>query len=468
MSQPQPSVRFALETGAADYQMFPRGSNNAADMTLTGAADEPGAAAEARLVDQVTGEVIEPFDWQALGRPDITGRWSGTLRDIPVGGEYRLQLRLVDETGKSLAACPDIEHLLVGDLWMAAGQSNMMGRGRLGPEREKGIPQVHVFDCDYRWRQAEEPIAGRVTDRLVLGENWERDSGSHSPCLRFAKDVYAATGVPVGIVPTAIGGTTLSHWARPVAPDPAGALSLYKRALKRVLGAGGCLAGMLWWQGEGEAGTDTREYLVPFKKLIADFRSDLGDPHLPFLFVQLQTTDAEPEDLVLDECWTNKLESQRLAEQQVPHTAMIVAIDQPRFDVHHVDTPGLNVIGARFALAARALVYGQEVAWSGPRFEGASFTDDSRRQVSVRFHGFHDEISSATEITGFQVAGEAGPVPIASAVRDAEDPAVVLLTLNQPAPADACVCYGFGRNPEVNLADAAGLPAPVFAAQPIC
>lgn len=169
MSQPEPLVCFALETGAADYQTFPRGSDNAADMTLTGAAREPGAAVEARLVDQVTGEVIEPFDWQAIGRPDKTGRWSGTLRGIPVGGEYRLQLRLVDEICKSLAACPDVEHLLVGDLWMAAGQSNMMGRGRLGPDREQGIPQVHVFDCDYRWRQAEEPIAGNKQTRFCVG-----------------------------------------------------------------------------------------------------------------------------------------------------------------------------------------------------------------------------------------------------------------------------------------------------------
>ena len=462
-----PIGRFTLDAGATDYQTFQRKSDKAADLTLAGTAREPGAAVVVRLVDQLTGEVIEDLDWHEIGRPNAAGKWQGTLRSVPVGGEYRLQLKLVNETGGSLSAFPDVEHLLVGDLWVTAGQSNMIGRGSLGPDREKGIPQVHVFNCDYRWYQAEEPMTGKVTDRLILGGNWERDSGSHSLCLRFAKDLYAATGVPIGIVPTAIGGTALSHWAKPAGPHPSGAISLYERTLKMVQGAGGRVTGMIWWQGEGEAGTDTQEYLVPFKRLIADFRSDLGDSQLPFLFVQLQSTDAEPEDPTRDQRWTNKLESQRLAEQQIPHTAMVVTIDQPRIDVHHLDTPGLKIVGSRFALAARALVYGQDVAWSGPRLKHAAFTDESRLKVLVRFSGLDRELRPATVIKGFQVIGPDGLIPIESAERDRKDPAAVLLSLSRSASEDARVRYGFGRNPEVNLADAVGLPAAVFAAQPI-
>ena len=310
-SRAGPLDRISLKAGATDYQTFQRGSDNRADLTLSGTARARGAAVEARLLDQVTYEVIERFDWRKIGRPGETdkggtekrgagrvgagkdgigkgeeGKWKGTLRGVPMGGEYRLQIRLVDETGNTLAACHDVEHLLVGDLWVTVGQSNMIGRGRLGPDREQGIPHVHEFDCDYRWRQAEEPITGKVTDRLILGGNWQRDSGSHSLCLRFAKDVHAATGVPIGIVPTAIGGTALSHWAKPAGPHPSGALSLYERTLKMVRGAGGRITGMLWWQGEGEAGTNIQEYLVPFEKLITDFRADLSDSDLPFLFAQ--------------------------------------------------------------------------------------------------------------------------------------------------------------------------------------
>ena len=458
---------FSLAAGATDYQVFQRNADGKADLALAGAAGATGAVVEARLLDQQTGKVVERFDWKKIAGPAEANEWRGLLRGVPTGGEYRLQLRLADKSGKAVAVCPDVERLLVGDLWATAGQSNMIGRGRLGPDREKGIPRVHVFDCDYRWRQAEEPITGKVTDRLILGGNWERDYGAHSVCLRFAKDVHAGTGVPIGIVPTAIGGTALSHWAKPSGPHPSGALSLYERMLKMVRGAGGRVTGMLWWQGEGEFGGTPDQYLVPFKKLVGQLRKDLGSPKLPLIFVQLQTTDAPTKDQRLDERWNNKQESFRLAEKQIPNTAMVVTIDQSRTDVHHVDTPGLKIIGSRFALAARALVYGQKVAWSGPRFKSATFTDDSRLQVLVRFSGLDREVRPEAGIKGFQVVGPQGVIAIRGAARDKKDPAAVMLTLSQPAPAGSRVRYGFGRNPKVNLTDAAGLPAAVFAAQAI-
>jgi len=461
------TAQFSLDAGATDYQTFQRDAQGKTEITLAGTAGGMTTVVEARLLDQKTGGVIEHLDWQEIARAEETSKWHGSLRGLPTGGEYRLQLRLVDESGATLAGCPDVEHLLVGDLWVTTGQSNMIGRGKLGPDREKGIPQVHVFDCDYRWRQAEEPVTGKVTDRLVLGKNWERDFGQHSSCLRFAKDVYAATGVPIGIVPAAIGGTALAHWAKPAAPHESGALSLYERTLNMVEGAGGRVAGMLWWQGEGEFGGTPQQYLVPFKKLIADFREDLGSPDLPFIFAQLESTDAPTPDQRRQERWTNKQESFRLAELQIPNTAMIVTIDQPRMDVHHLDTPALKIVGSRFALAARALVYGQDIPWSGPRFESAAFTDESRLKVRVLFSGLDRQVRPETGIKGFQVVGPEGAIAIESAARDKENPAAVLLTLSRPAPKASRVRYGFGRNPEVNLTDAADLPAGVFAAQPV-
>ena len=458
---------FSLESGACDYQVFQRGDDGKANLALSGAAGAHDGSIQARLVVQATAEPVPGFGWKQIASANAGGTWEGALAGVPAGGEYRLQLRLVDRQGNVKRSAPDVDHLLVGDLWVMTGQSNMIGRGKLGPDREKGIPEVHVFDCDYRWRQAEEPVTGKVTDRLILGGNWERDFGQHSSCLRFAKDVYAATGVPIGIVPAAIGGTTLAHWAKPAAPHESGALSLYERTLKMVEGAGGRVAGMLWWQGEGEFGGDPQQYLVPFKKLIADFREDLGSPDLPFIFAQLESTDATPPDQTRQERWTNKQESFRLAELQIPHTAMIVTIDQPRMDVHHLDTPALKIVGSRFALAARALVYGQDIPWSGPRFESAAFTDKSRLKVRVLFSGLDREVRPQAGIKGFQVVGPEGPVAIESAARDEKKPAAVLLTLSRLAPKASRVRYGFGRNPEVNLTDAAGLPAGVFAAQPV-
>ena len=458
---------FAMDGGPVDYQVFQRDENDHAHLPLAGTGGSVSGTVEARLLMQATGVPIAGFDWTRIGTAAANGPWESVLADVPVGGEYRLQVRLLDGRGGVRAAAPDVQHLLIGDLWVAAGQSNMIGRGRLGPDRETGIPQVHIFDCDYRWRQGEEPVTGKVTDRLALGKNWESDYGQHSPCLRFAKDLYSATGVPIGIVPTAIGGTGLSHWAKPAQPHPSGALTLYERALRMIRATGGRITGMLWWQGEGEPGSRPEQYLTPFTKLIADFRADLDDPDLPFLFAQLESTDAPTPDERRDERWTNKEEAFRLAEQRIPRTAMIVTIDLPRMDVHHLDTPALKVVGARFALAARTLVHEQTVPWSGPRFEAAQFTDTARRVVRVRFRGLADEVRPETGIKGFNVVADRREIPIESAARDRQDPAVVVLKLGEPAPAGARVRYGFGRNPEVSLTDAAGLPAAVFADQSI-
>jgi len=140
----------------------------------------------------------------------------------------------------------------------------------------------------------------------------------------------------------------------------------------------------------------------------------------------------------------------------------------PRLDEFHVDTPGLKEVGSRLALAAQALVHGRAAAWTGPRFDRACFADSGRRQVLVTFSHVAGYILPEMDIRGFEVVGREGacrPLTVARAADDSQ--AAVLITLEQPAPAEAWVRYGFGRQPDANLTDASGLPAPVFAEQRI-
>ena len=286
--------------------------------------------------------------------------------------------------------------------------------------------------------------------------------------MRFAKDVYESTGVPIGILQFAVGGTGLNHWARPVAPDASGRLHLYERALKGVRLSGGRIAGILWWQGEGFFGGTPSQYLVPFKKLIGEFRSDLKDPDLPWIFAQLERMDAPPVyNERTAERYSNLRESFRLAELEIPNTAMIVTIDQPRMDVVHITTPGLKVIGSRFALAARALVYGQDIYWSGPRFTEAVFADSQRTEVLVKFDDVDRQLLPAKDIEGFDVVDGYKVLPAKSVERDSEEHSAVRIILTAPAPNGSRVRYGFGRDPDVNLSDASMLPAALFAPQPI-
>ena len=456
---------MSVDSGASDYQVFQRGPAGTAAIHVAGRSDDKGAVVQARIVRQGGGGAIDGIAWTRIGVVGDDGQWRGAVKGVPTGGPYRLRIRAVEKDARRpkaevLATCPDVQHLLVGDLWVAAGQSNMIGRGALGPDREKPSQYVNIFDTDYRWRASGEPTHGKNVDPIP--KQHLADQGSHSCVLKFARDLHAATKVPVGILPCAIGGSPMQLWTRPRPPDDRA--SLYGRTVHRVGLAGGAVTGVIWWQGESNAADSLAAFNRRFHKIIADLRKDLADPKLPFLFVQLESAGT---DTITDRQWMNVREAQRLTEIQVPGAAMVCAIDLPRQDEFHVTTPGLKVVGSRLALAARALVHRQQTSWTGPRFKSARFLDAARFQVIVRFEGAIEEVRPATGITGFEVVAGGKPIAIKAVSRSSKACKAVVITLAATAPPGAAVRYGYGRMPPINLTDETGLPAPVFASQPI-
>src|SRR5690606_38199534 len=105
--------------------------------------------------------------------------------------------------------------------------------------------------------------------------------------VAFGKHLYEETGVPIGLIMNANGGTSMRQW------DPAlaryGGQSLYGSLMRRVKEAGGKVTGVAWYQGEDEAvsteGID--EYPERTRSFVATLRRDIGQPDLPFLYVQL-------------------------------------------------------------------------------------------------------------------------------------------------------------------------------------
>jgi sialate O-acetylesterase len=130
--------------GAADYQVFQRGADNRADIALEGTA--ANGPVEARLV--LRGVSAPGFDWQAIATAK-DGKWSGQLRGVPAGGPYTLEIR-----AGGGAVADRVTGLLVGDLWVLAGQSNMEGVGNL-VDVEPPSALVNSFDQTDRWGVAE-------------------------------------------------------------------------------------------------------------------------------------------------------------------------------------------------------------------------------------------------------------------------------------------------------------------------
>ena len=108
--------------GAVDEQVFQRDSAGTANIPLSGTAQGgDGKGIEAR----VSRKHVLLRDWAPAGKI-AGGKWTAEVSALPAGGPYRIDVR-----GSGSQAVTAVNNILVGDLWMLAGQSNMEGVGDL-------------------------------------------------------------------------------------------------------------------------------------------------------------------------------------------------------------------------------------------------------------------------------------------------------------------------------------------------
>lgn len=468
------SQDIRLTTSPEDNQVLQRTSERGADIPLSGAATGKkvnGKDVEARLVG-ADGSALPGFDWTFLSRVDKQ-RWGGELKQVPVGGPYRLEVRL-----QGNEATLSVANLLVGDLWVLAGQSNMEGHGDL-VDVEQPSPQVHSFDMEDRWQIAEEPLhttvsavdpvhwplnTNRQPERLQ-GQDLEnylanRKKGAGLG-LPFAVEMASRTGVPIGLIPCAHSGTSMEQWS-PALKDRGGD-SLYGSMFRRVQAVGGRVKGVLWFQGESDA---TPKYAAPFLASFENFvkavRADFQQPNLPFYYVQIgrhisNTNVAE---------WNRVQLAQLRAENEIAHSGMVAAVDLQLDDAIHLATPDLKRLAHRLANRAGLDLFPRVKDFGslkpGPHPLDAVY---STGVIKVSFAGVNGRLKSDGPLAGFSIRDAKGEwVP--AIYRTKVDPAeasTVSLYVQGKLPDDAMLWYGFGKDPYCNLRDDADMAAPVFA-----
>jgi sialate O-acetylesterase len=212
------------------------------------------------------------------------------------------------------------------------------------------------------------------------------------------------------------------------------------------------IRGAIWYQGESNAGR-AYQYRALFPTLIRSWRQQWGQGDFPFLFVQLAPfREAQPDPG--DSAWAELRDAQLQTSLTVPGTAMVVITDHG--DCADIHPRWKEPVGARLALAARAVAYGERIDYQGPLYESMEIKGD-RVYLSFRHLGGGLE-SRGGDLKGFAVAGEDRRFHWASA--EIEGDQVVVWSAQVPRP--IAVRYGWADCPAVNLHNRAGLPASPF------
>jgi sialate O-acetylesterase len=442
------------------------------------------------------------------------GEWSTWLMPERAGGPYTLTL-----DGGAQEGTAQITDLLVGDVWLASGQSNM-------EMPLKGFsPDTFVKDSKAEIAAANNPqlrllvVAKKSSDipQDDIQGTWtlctpETAQNFSAVAYFFGRAIAAGEHVPIGLIDSSWGGTPADSWvslntlgnspallpafasravftdeqrdqrARMAAEDaedaaakaagkplpqhswhpdvtawlPAG---LYNGMIAPLTGVS--LKGFLWYQGESNSGHGRAPYYgTLFPALITDWRMHFAQGDLPFLFVQISSFNSPAED------WPTVRDAQRRT-LRLADTAMVVSTDVGNpTNVHPADK---QTVGARLALAARSLAYGEPQAYAPPLFREATEQTGAIRVWFDHAQGLtaHDKSGEpGKSIPGFEVAGgDHHFVPATATVETTSEGDTVLVSAPS-VPTPVYVRYDWTSVTPPPLYNAAGLPLSTFTSEP--
>lgn len=429
------------------------------------------------------------------------GRFEVFLPPLQAGGPYDLTI-----AGSNTIS---IRNVLVGEVWVASGQSNMVWPLRNSTNAEKEIaaanhPQIRFFQV--KTTVSATPQSD-VTDAVWKVCTPENAPGFSGVGYFFARHLLETRGVPIGILQSAVGGTPAQAWTRhealfddmnlhwyldnwekaakqypqqkvkyeqalakwkkeaaaakaagkaaPRAPgQPQGApghphspSGLYNGMIAPLIEYG--IRGAIWYQGEANGGpTDNELYRRLFAAMILDWRKQWGQGQFPFLWVQLASFNPPGRE------WSVVRDSQT-ATLELANTGQALAIDvgEPN-DIHPKDK---LTVGNRLALAARAVAYGERIVYSGPVQRGVT---RERNALRVWFDHVGSGLAAKGQqpLTGFRISNSDMRFFKAEAVLEGNTVVLSSPLVKEPV----YVRYAWENDPVANLINQEGLPAVPF------
>ena len=446
---------------------------------------------------------------------DKLGRWSVFLAPGAAGGPFQMIVKgkpdamhgTVGGAATAMTATSGLEQqivlddVLVGDVWVASGQSNMEFPMNRAATAAQDLP--HADNPRIRLMMVRKK-ASQYAELDVDSDGWTVSSPETAKDFSaigwyFARDLEHREDVPVGVIDSTWGGTVAESWVRltAIGEDASlmplfisrgkmtdhGAFSALEEKDEQVQrdeakaqgkaapqfpwhppldswGPGqlwnGMIApltpfpirGVIWYQGESNSALERAPlYNHIFRALIEDWRREWGVGDFPFLYVQISNFKSTPS-----EDWAT-LRDQQLKTLEMRNTAMTVTIDigNPD-DVHPTDKVD---VAERMARGARALSYGEKVEYNGPMFRQATPEGAS---IRAWFDDATGLSAKGGEVTGFEVAGADRKWAAATAKIEGE----TIVATSPDVAEPVYVRYGWANSPLCNLLNGEGLPASPF------
>jgi sialate O-acetylesterase len=363
-----------------------------------------------------------------------------------------------------------LSNILIGDVWVASGQSNM--ERQLGPRDPQpkianweaevaaaDYPQIREFYVPHQAAHA--PAADANGEWRICSPKTVKDFSAVG--YFFARDIHKAENIPIGILFSAWGGTVAEAWT---SAESLETMPDFKSALENFSKQSGSkenpntvtvlfnamiapllsfpITGAIWYQGESN-NDRAAQYGQLLPLLISDWRRAWRCGDFPFLFVQIAPHSGIKPEL---------REAQLRTLKRAPNTAMAVITDAG--DANDIHPARKQVPGQRLALAARALAYGEKLEYSGPLFYSLKIERD--RAVLSFSHVGAGLIVKGDCLKGFTIAGVDNKfVPAQAEIRGK-----TVVVWGEQISTPVSVRYGWANVPDGNLFNKEGLPASPF------
>ncbi|MGF2413089.1 sialate O-acetylesterase [Ferruginibacter sp.] len=370
---------------------------------------------------------------------DSAGKWAIVFEPLAMSATPQ-NLTVVSGNLPTLT----LKNILVGDVWLCGGQSNMEypldRKMKRYAAPKKGIDEAEAALTEskpdaIRYLYVEKDLK---KNPVLPTKGWTDGNDTlvrYASAIGyfFAKDIYQKTKVPIGIITSSWGGTRIEQWQPEWSYENSKAFKdsitspnfkidgihpgqMYKGLIEPLIPF--AIKGVLWYQGESNAMVeDQKTYPLKFELLLNTWRNLFKDASLPFYYVQiapyLYTVRKDKKihsSQLLPEFWEAQTKSLLLK-----NVGMVVTTDlvDNLADIH----PSYKwTVGRRLALVALEKTYGQkQMAWSGPQYASAKRKQNS---IVLSFHhkGTGLASSDGNALTWFSIAGKDGKFVPATAV----------------------------------------------------